>query len=220
MRRILSSTPGVVPCAVILAGLVFGLSILRSADVSVRAGTAVRMGLGDLARNADLILEARVLSAHGIEDPSGRIDTEYILRVDRTLWGESLATRAVRIPGGRLSDGRGMVVAGIPHMNLGEDVLLFLSSSAPSGMRMPIGLGQGKFTVTRDPRGGKSLVRAPGSLALVDPKTGRVHTADGVLRFDYAATLAQIEAALSVRRAEEAAKARAEARAQADTEEG
>jgi hypothetical protein len=215
MRRIFSFLPGLA----LTIGLLSVLNALRTPETPVRAGTAVRMDVGTLATGADLVLEARVLSKRGVEDPSGRIDTEYLLRVDRTLWGEPNASRSIRIPGGQLPDGRGMVVAGIPHMRTGEDVLLFLSTEDPSGMRMPVGLGQGKFTVARDVRGRRRLVRAPGSLSLVDPKTGRVHEADGVLRFDYASTVAEIEAALSVRRAAAAAKAKADAAVRPDRKE-
>lgn len=206
MRRILCYATSLA----LAATITLGASALRPGGLTVEAGTAVRMDVPDLATQADLIVEARVLSARGVEDPSGRIDTEYVLRVDRTLWGTAQAARTVRLPGGTLPDGRGMVLAGVPRLTTGEDVLLFLSSASPTGMRMPTGLGQGKFTVVRDLRGRRSLVRAPGHLALVDPASGTVREADGVLRFDYADTFARIEAALSVRRVEEA-RARAEA---------
>jgi hypothetical protein len=196
MRRILPPTLKVA----IAAGLVL-LFAVRPGDAPVRAGTAVRMEVPDLAARADLVLEGRVLSAQALEEPSGRIDTEYVLRVDRTLWGEPLAVRSVRIPGGVLPDGRGLVVAGVPHMTPGEDVLLFLSPEGPSGARMPTGLAQGRFRVASDARGRKSLVRTQGDLTLVDPRTGAARPADGRLAFDYAAVLAEVEAALSVRRA-------------------
>lgn len=186
------------------ACLLLASSALRSPGNLAHAGTAVRMGISDLARGSDLVVEARVLSAAGVEDASGRIDTEYLLRVDRTLWGDDAPFRSVRLPGGQLPDGRGMLLAGVPRLAPGEDVLLFLSAAAPSGMRMPVGLGQGRLGVVRDAEGRKSFVQAPGALALVDPATGTVREADRALRFDYAATLAEIEAALSVRRVEEA----------------
>ena len=221
MRRIFTSAPPRGPGFALLfvvLGLVAGAA-LWAASGSAYAGTAVRMGLDDLARGSDLILEARVLSARGVQDPSGRIDTEYVLRVDRTLWGEDQPTRTLRIPGGTLPDGRGMVIAGVPRLSAGEDTLLFLSAAAPGGMRMPVGLGQGRFTVVRELGGRRSLVRAPGCLTLVDPATGEARRAQQGVRFDYAATLAEIEAALSVRRAEEAARRAAEARAKAIDEE-
>ena len=55
-------------------------------------------------------------------------------------------------------DGRGMLLAGMPNMEAGQDVLLFLSEGGSTGVRMPVGLAQGEFTVYRLGDGTKSLV--------------------------------------------------------------
>ncbi len=73
-----------------------------------------------------------------LEGETGLIETEYLMSVDRTLWGADLGMRTVRLPGGVLPDGRGMMIPGMPRIAVGEDVLLFLSRQTSWGMRMPM----------------------------------------------------------------------------------
>lgn len=195
MRRILS-----------FVGLFAAAFLLQAA--LARAGTAVRMDVRALVEGADLALEGRVISSRAVIGPRGRIDTEYVLAVDRTFVGEAQASRAIRLPGGVLPDGRGMIVPGLPRLAVGEDAIVFLSGADASGMRMPVGLAQGRFQVVRDLAGRRRLVRDQTGLELVDPAAapGRqaeaiVQPADAVAWFDYAAVIAEIEAAAAAKRA-------------------
>jgi hypothetical protein len=168
---------------------------------ALRAGTAVRLGTGDLVQRCDLCVEGRVLSARAVAGPGKRIDTEYAIQVERTFWGDALATRTVRLPGGVLPDGSGMIVPGVPTLAVGEDAILFLSAADPAGMRIPIGLAQGKLRVARGAGGRKRLVRDSLGLALVDPAGGPARAAGESAVLDYAAVIADIEAAVAGRRA-------------------
>lgn len=192
MRRILVGSPGLLPSLLLL--------ILAPGHVA-RAGTAVRMDVPALVEGAEVVLEARVLSRRAVREPNGRIDTEYSLGVERTFLGEELASRAIRLPGGVLPDGRGMIVPGLPGLSVGEDVVLFLSRAGASGMRVPVGLAQGKLRIVTDPRGRRRLVRDQDGLELVDPRTGAIRAADGSAFFDYADVVARIEAASAAKRA-------------------
>jgi hypothetical protein len=170
------------------------------------AGTAVRLSVPDLVERSDLCVEARVTAARAILEPGRRIDTEYTLSVDRTFWGEPQASRAIRLPGGVLADGRGMVIPGLPGLAVGDDVILFLSKADTSGARMPIGLAQGRMLVTTDLRGRKRVVRDQTGLDLADPRSGAAVPADGRALLEYAATVAEIEAAVASRHARVEAK--------------
>ena len=57
---------------IVFAGAVLAGIVSRPGE-GVEAGTAVRMSVSELAQNAELIVEARVLSAFPIELPDGRI---------------------------------------------------------------------------------------------------------------------------------------------------
>lgn len=166
----------------------------------VSAGTAVRMSVPELTRNASLILEGHVLASQASASPDGRVETEYLLQVERTFRGEDLPYRSIRIPGGVLPDGSGMVLAGMPTIADGEDVLLFLTGRSRGGVRMPVGLAQGKFRVVHQADGTKVLEREGGGVSLLDPRTGALQEAEHSSAWSYADVVAQIEAALERRR--------------------
>jgi hypothetical protein len=160
----------------------------------VDAGTALRMELEDLVREADLVVEGRVLADQARRDVRGLVSTTYTLSVRRTFWGTPLGTRRITLPGGVLPDGTGTLLPGMPTLQLGEDVLLFLSAAGSSGARMPVGLAQGKFRVVHD-RGAPALERTHDGLVLVDRSTGAVAAPPGACTLDYAEIAARIEAA-------------------------
>jgi len=186
-------------------GLAFGLAFaavflrLEAGPGSARAGTAVRLSERELAEHAGLIVEGRVLSSAAELDERGRVRTRFLLRVDRTQWGAHVPEREVLLPGGVLRDGSGMLLAGMPRLVVGEEVLLFLSEASPNGLRVPTGLAQGKLRVVRLASGGKVLVRDAADLGLVDPRTGALHAADGASVLDYAAVQAEIAAGVAAR---------------------
>jgi len=199
------------------AGLYAGLS---HRSLAVLAGTARRMELSQLVDAADLIVEGEVLSERSRVNASGLIETEYVLRVDRTFYGEPLDLRIVRMPGGVLPDGRGLMLAGMPELERGEDVLLFLSAAGSTGMRMPVGLAQGKLRVVAGEKGVRRLVRDQSGLELVDPATGRVRPAPSGVVLDYAATVARIQAGVAARKARELSPAVAPGAPGADDDAG
>lgn len=169
--------------------------LLGSRTRDVHAGTAVRLNVPDMVEHAELVVEGRVLARRALVSTRGRIETEYTLRVDETFRGEPRALRTFRLPGGTLADGRGLGIAGMPELAVGEDTLLFLTREGSSSMRMPVGLAQGKYTVLRDASGRKRLGRKLGELALVDPITRAAlpAPAEGVL--DYDTVVAEIRSA-------------------------
>jgi hypothetical protein len=173
----------------------FLLTALRPSAGDVEAGTALRMDVGELAQRSALVVEARVLGMHALEEADGRIETELQLEVARTFRGEDVVYRAVRLPGGVLPDGRGMLLAGMPRVEVGETAILFLTAPTGSGMRMPVGLAQGKMRVVTAPSGEKLVVCDQAGLELAHRATGAITAADGTHVRSYAQVLAQIEAA-------------------------
>ena len=183
-----------------LQGLACTLAVLLAAPTPAPVGTAVRLGVAEMLERSDLCLEGRVTAARAILEPGKRIDTEYTISVDRTFWGEAQASRAIRIPGGVLPDGRGMTIPGLSGLSNGEDVILFLSKADALGMRMPIGLAQGKMRVSTDRFGKKRILRDQGGLELAGA-SGSARPADEAAVLEYAAVVAEIDAAVTARRA-------------------
>lgn len=180
-----------------LAAVALGLWAFLSAS-DVHAGTVRRFGLADLAERADLAFEARVLDTRVLLVAPGRIETEYTLRVDRAHVGDACPLRVVRLPGGVLPDGSGLVIAGMPRFEIGSDVLVFLSGESTRGTRMPIGLAQGALRITHQPDGSKRLVGSSAGLELV----GDAPTAVPAPGIDYVSALAEIASGIAARTAE------------------
>ncbi len=189
MRTFLSAAIGLLLAALVTPGL------LRD-GAPVQAGTALRLDTDGLVQNAALILEGRVLAAHPLEGATG-IETEYLLEVERTFEGEDLPHRLVRLPGGVLPDGRGLALAGMPRIEPGEALLLFLTQEGRSGIRMPVGLAQGKYAVQRRRDGTKVLTRDVSGVSLLSPETGQVAASEGRVVRGYAELVAEIEAAVA-----------------------
>lgn len=182
------------------------LMMQREQAAVVEAGTVIKFEVPELVERASVVFEGKVLTKRAVLMPNGRIDTEYRIKVTRTDWGQPMAERVVRMPGGVLPDGRGMVVPGMAHLAQGEEVLLMLSQSNRDGMRVPVGLAQGKFRIATDRNGRKLAVRSQKSLTLLNRNTLELEEADNKSVFDYSAIRAEIDAAIAKKRA--AAKAR------------
>lgn len=191
-------TPRFTLVLALLASLAwFGLRSARPLE----AGTAVRMDVPELVDGSELIVDALVLSARVLETGPARIETEYELAVGRTLLGAHLPQRSLRLPGGVLPDGRGLVLAGVPRLIVGERALLFLSQPSADGMRMPVGLAQGKLRVQADARGALWLERGQSSLRLVEAGSNAPARPDEGVRFAYHAFVERVEAAVAQRAA-------------------
>ncbi|MEM9381968.1 MAG: hypothetical protein AAGB93_18575 [Planctomycetota bacterium] len=171
------------------------------------AGTAVRMSVEEAFGHADLVLEGRVVSGTSARDAGGMIYTDWEIDVERTFWGDERATRIVRLPGGVLANGDGLLLPGLPPLTVGEDVVLLLGETSRTGLRMPIGLGQGKYRIVRHLDGTRTALGAEVGASYVDGS--RVRRSMGARRLGYAELVARMEASSQARAA---AAARGEGR--------
>ena len=184
-----------------LAALTWIIRLDLAVTPAVSASTATVVAVEDLIANADLVLEGRVNSIRSVERLDGRIETEYGLTVSRTYWGAAQSERTLRLPGGILASGRGMVVPGVPHFSYAEEVVLALSEPDGDGMRMPIGLDQGCYRLRLENNGDRYAWRTPSAAARIDPATGRLLTGSGAFGVPYGELAAELTAAASARRA-------------------
>ncbi len=166
---------------------------------SVQAGTALRMDLEEAFERSELVLEGRVISKTSRDLGEGIVCSDYELDVARTFWGEDLPSRSICLPGGLLPSGEGMLIPGLPGLVEGEDVVLLLGASASNGLRMPTGLGQGKYRVITEADGDRLAVRTAEDLVLVSG--GRAREVNGRDAIDYAELVGRIEAAAQLRAA-------------------
>ncbi len=99
---------------------------------------------------------------------------------------------------------REAVLAGMPQLDEGEEALLFLSARGDTGIRVPIGLAQGKYGIGFAEDGTKSLTRTVSDLSLIHGETGQQVPGSAHEVRTYVSVVAQIEAALVKKRADEA----------------
>lgn len=123
---------------------------------AVQATTIVPADLGELARDARVIVVGRVASLEEHWAVERRaIDTRVTLRVDTYLKGDFGPTVQFRIPGGRVGRLRSIVI-GAPTFAVDERVVVFLGARGP-GVPYVLGLSQGVFRVWRDRAGWRVL---------------------------------------------------------------
>ena len=181
---------GPVSRAACTAALVAALSVAVSTTVLVPAD------LPELARAATLIAYGRIVAVQArVAADTRRIEREVTFGVVDCYKGDLGRTVTFTVPGGRLGHYR-TVMVGAPEFREGEEVVLFLTTTAPDALHL-VGLAQGVFRVVPDTRTGQRLVVSP-----VLVRGGSVRGAVPIERGDPARAPLQLEAfAAEVRRA-------------------
>jgi hypothetical protein len=110
------------------------------------------MSFDDLVHGADRVVVGKVINLEGAWDEDMIfIHTVVTVAVERRVAGETGRQIQVRVPGGQV-DGVGQVVHGAPSFQLGERVLLFLTTWEDGAAKV-LGYVQGKSSVVPGDRG-------------------------------------------------------------------
>ncbi|MEE2940340.1 MAG: hypothetical protein VX460_08150 [Planctomycetota bacterium] len=190
------------PAFAIAVGLTAGFvasSLLPALRGSSEAGTALRMTLEEAFQRSDLVVEGTIVRSSCGEDARGVIHTDWTVDVDRTFWGADEAQRTIRLPGGVLASGKGMVVPGMPRLSVGEDVVLLMSAASPEGTRLPTGLSQGKYRIVTSTDGERTAIQTGEHVSLVTAR--RTRAANGLDMMPFSDLVARLEAQAQARRA-------------------
>lgn len=125
---------------------------------AAEATIMVKLGLDDLAREADTVLAARVSYLWSEWDESGlRIYTYVALEPKELFKGDVRQPEIIVKVRGGIVGAVGQISPGTPSFDQGEDVVLFLKETA-DGFFSVVGLAQGKFSVKRDAATGENYV--------------------------------------------------------------
>ena len=120
------------------------------------ATTLLKMGFPDLAREANHIVIAKVTGVEGEWDSSYRfIHTNVTLSVERSLRGAAPSEIVLHTAGGVIG-GEGQVAEGAATFELGEKVLVFLTTGE-DGFPTVLGWTQGKSRIVTDGQGVERL---------------------------------------------------------------
>jgi hypothetical protein len=115
------------------------------------------LDLKQLVAGAERIVHGKVIATETYW-LGGRIVTDAKILVERTVKGDAEKVVIVRRLGG-IVDGIGQKTWGSATLDLGEEVLLFLEHRNQSGVLHPVGMAQGKFSVTKTATGEKRVAR-------------------------------------------------------------
>lgn len=119
----------------------------------------VRPTLDELTAEAAAIYIGEVVEVgtHRLDARDGpKVVTDVVFRVERTLKGDPRTLVRLEFLGGTLGETR-VWIPGMPRFRPGDRDVLFLSRSA--GRLSPlVGLAEGRFRLSRDPRTGEELV--------------------------------------------------------------
>jgi hypothetical protein len=138
-------------------------AMLAAITAPAGAGMVLKMNLAQLTDRAGAIFRGHVLSAEPgkISIGGGTLPTvTYRLRVDEAFKGEFDAKEnaSPEIEITMLGTFKAAVRSGnqthltsalpeVPKLNVGEDYVLFTTTPGKSGLRSPVGLGQGSFRI-------------------------------------------------------------------------
>jgi hypothetical protein len=143
----------------ILAALVVALFLAKANATQVRP-----LNIEEMTERATTIFAGRCLHVRVETDPKLRSDvTVATFRVDRSIKGSAGNTITVRMPWANVAS----FPAGVPSFERGDDVVLFLYGESASGMRAPVGLGQGRFRIVTDKQGHRIAINDVGNRNLM-----------------------------------------------------
>jgi hypothetical protein len=150
------------PFALLLATTLFGTTAL--------ATTVIRMGLPQLVKQSDSIIQGRVDDVTVQWDSTRHLAFTYVtISVEDPMKGDRRRTVTIRQLGGKVG-ALNVNVAGMPKFTKGEEVIVFLRD-AQDGTFQLLGLNQGKYQIDQD-----FAVSNVSGIDVYDPKTGRIET--------------------------------------------
>lgn len=140
------------------------LLLLLSLGGALQATTLVRYDLEGLTRTASWVLVGTCRESH-IQLIAGQPHTFLSFEVGEVVKGQAGPRLEVCLPGGEYQ-GKRLHLAGMPEFKPGEEVVLFLTEPDRLGHPWPVGLGQGKFRVERNPAAKPRVFQGTGEVQL------------------------------------------------------
>lgn len=170
---------------------------LLAAAPPASATSVIRMSVADMTDRAEVIVHGRCVRKQARMGKDDEIVTDITLEVFEAVKGELGRSFEFTVYGGVLPE-RGSAIAGAPTYKTGEELLVFLGPVNDRGLRMVIGLAQGKYTIRRE-RGQTLAFRNLQGLSLVDAKTGETSEAEPEQGVPFEELLARVKARLAAK---------------------
>jgi hypothetical protein len=150
--------------------VVAAVLVTWAAAPPARSTTVERLTPAELVARAETIVWGDVVDVQADWDAGHqRIYTAVQVAPRELLKGPQAPVVALKLPGGE-RDGIACVFHGMPRFDRGEEVVLHVTAANPrSGVRVPVGLGQGVRRIFRPARGAAMATRDTRDLGLVLP---------------------------------------------------
>ena len=147
--------------------LVYLLVVVLVYSQQAAATSVLPLSLQRMATAAELIFHGRAISNEvKLDEASGRVATFTSFEIIELVKGEAGPTHTIKQIGGQLPGSSiRQVIHGVPRFSIGEEYVVFLPKASSLGFASPIGLAQGKFTVSK--QDGESVVSSRRALAPV-----------------------------------------------------
>jgi len=157
--------------------LALGLALTVVAPV-VMATTVLKIPLEEMARRADLVVRGTVREVQVASDAEGMPShTVVVLDIAEVMKGQPTGpVLRLELPGGQNAVGF-RTLHGMPGFQVGEEVVLLLERT-PAGW-IPMGLGEGKYTVRRELGDLPRVLRRVDLVRIVPDSVGRPMHLDG-----------------------------------------
>jgi hypothetical protein len=126
------------------------------------------LNLEEMTDRAEHIFSGRCVDVQAVRDLElEQWVTITTFVVERGVKGVSRETVTIRLLGGHEPERDRPRIRGMPRFHRGEEVILFLYGDSELGLTSPVGLGQGKFSVTRDKHGRSLAMNSTGNRNLL-----------------------------------------------------
>ena len=129
------------------------MSLLTLCDA---CATSVRpLALDEMAVVSNTIFQGKCIDNRSERETNTRLIVTYTtFEVHETLKGKLGATHVIKQIGGTLkNENASFNVEGVPTFTVGEEYVVFLTGVSSAGFSSPLGLSQGRFSITTGPSG-------------------------------------------------------------------
>ncbi|MFA6542355.1 MAG: hypothetical protein WCT99_12225 [Bacteroidota bacterium] len=136
--------------------------IILCAGLLVQQGFSqrtIRMNLERIVSDAAVIVHGTVAAVEAKRDPGTNIiSTVVTIRVIENFYGAAGDSITLKMAGGRVQN-RSVRFSEMPVFTPGEEFIGMFYAPSRLGLTSPVGMGQGKFRLIRDPAGTSMIVK-------------------------------------------------------------
>lgn len=140
---------------------VLSLFLLAAAIIQTSsAQRTIRMNIERIIADAAIIVHGTVANVeHAVDPKTGLLSTFVTIDVHENLFGADRKQITLKMLGGK-TETRTLKLADMPQYVKGQEIVGCFFPPSKSGFTSPVGMGQGTFTIVKEPSTGKRVIRS------------------------------------------------------------